>query len=410
MYFLGDDGEKLTIRHRPMSFWSLLDSAPETASIDLRQAWQALLEASEDLFAIYQSPFWFDTMREDAGSPGAPHALAVSRDADHRLVGIVPLFVTRERCVFPLIRGHVHTTSKREVITLPSGRLLLPPGAEGFDALLTSLAGHYPNGPTLKIENIPIPSPLHDYLHSSNLIRQRYFLHEVPYLDRVHTIPLPASYDAFLARYSAKKRYNLRRQLRLLQERTGNRLAMRRYDSVASVEELVASYEALSQNRHEEAEGEEPLLVLKSPGGVACLLRRLARGGLLRAYVLEDGERPISCLLAAQFGGTFVLRRTLHDPAYNALSPGVALMHMAIEDLIKERPARVVNLGYGSREHDAHATHIAWDFVSYWLIPKTWRSRLFLAGYKALRCGAHSLKTAVRRGEASQPPAATPSE
>ena len=408
MNFLGEDRETLAIRHPPMSSWSILVSAPETASIDLRQAWQGLLEASEDPFSLYQSPFWFDTVKEDPGGEGAPHALAVRQDADHRLVGIVPLFVTRERRVFPLIRGYAYTTAKREVITLPSGQLLIPPGAEEFDAFFAALARRDTGWPTLKIENIPIPGPLHDYLHSSDLIAQRYFLHEVPGLDRVHTIRLPASYDEFLARYSAKKRYNLRRQLRLLQERTGNRLAMRRYDSVATVEELVASYEALAQNRQEEPEGEEPLLALKSPGGVAGLLRRLARDGLLRAYVLEDGGRPISCLLAAQFGGTFVLRRTLHDPAYNALSPGAALLHMAIEDLIKDRPARVVNLGYGSREHDSHATHIPWDYVSYWLIPKTWRNRLFLSGYRALRRGAHSLKAVVRRGEAGKPLTATP--
>jgi hypothetical protein len=215
---------------------------------------------------------------------------------------------------------------------------------------------------------------------------------------------LPARYDEFLARYSAKKRYNLRRQLRLLQERTGNRLALRRYELVANVEELVASYQALLPHGQAEGKGEELLLVLRSPGGVGGLLRRLAREGLLRAYVLEDGGRPISCLLAAQYGGTLVVRRTLHAPAYQVLSPGVALLHMVIEDLITDRPGCLVNLGYGSREHDSHSTHVAWDYVSYWLIPKTWKSRFFLSGYWALRRGLRSLKAAVQRGRGSHVP------
>jgi hypothetical protein len=206
---LGKDREKLGIRHRPMSSWSLLVSAPDTGAMGLRQAWQALVDSSDDPFAIYQSPFWFDAMKEEAGGAGAPHALAVRRDDHHRLIGIVPLFVTRERCLFPLARGYAHKTARREVITLPSGRLLIPPGTEWFDAFFAALGRRYLRRPAVKIENIPIPSLMHDYLRSSELIGQRYFLHEVPYLDRVHTIRLPARYDEFLARYSAKKRYNL---------------------------------------------------------------------------------------------------------------------------------------------------------------------------------------------------------
>ena len=58
-----------------------------------------------------------------------------------------------------------------------------------------------------------------------------------------------------------------------------------------------------------------------------------------------------------------------------------------------------MNLGYGSREQDYRSSNIAWDYVSYWLIPKTWRSRLSLSCYRALRGGVRFLKAAFRPGE-----------
>jgi GNAT acetyltransferase-like protein len=284
----------------------------------------------------------------------------------------------------------VYTTSEMRMIKLASGRLLLPPGDHCLDCLFASLDKRYPDRPVVKIEKIPRPGPLNDYLHTSARIRERYFLHAVPGDHRVHTIPLPSSYEQFLARYGAKKRYNLRRQLRLLQVQTAGKLAMSRYNSIGDIQDLASDIAVL----------------LRACGRIAAWLDRnrksfeahhwrLASVGLLRSYVLKDAEHPIAYILGYQFGETFLLGEIEHDRAYAEFSPGTALLQMVIEDLINDGRIRLINLGIGVPKHDYPSTNVLLDYVSYWLIPKTWKRRLFQAGYTAFRCGVALMKSAL---------------
>ena len=67
------------------------------SSLHLRHEWQRLLSASDDPFAIYQFSEWYDYMRESQGGLRPGHSLAVRRDADKKLIGIVPLYLTEQR-------------------------------------------------------------------------------------------------------------------------------------------------------------------------------------------------------------------------------------------------------------------------------------------------------------------------
>jgi hypothetical protein len=66
-----DRGHSLSSRQRPISSWSVLVSASNPNSIGLRRQWRELLDASDDPFALYQSPEWFDHMRELEGITNA---------------------------------------------------------------------------------------------------------------------------------------------------------------------------------------------------------------------------------------------------------------------------------------------------------------------------------------------------
>jgi len=385
------------------SSWSLLSSTFRSSKTGFRDAWRALAESSDDPFGLYQSPQWFESMRRMQSGEGPCHALAVRWDKQDRLIGVVPLFVTRERCRFPLVFRRLYMTSPITMIKLVSGRLLLPPGERWLDGLFASIAKRYPGRFVLKIERIPRRGPLHDYLRLSARIQERYFLQEIPGQDRVHTIPLPPSFERFLARYSAKKRYNLRRQLRLLEARTAGKLAMSRYDSSRDIQDLVTDYAKLVQASDRFADAaqfdEDSLFVAHH--------RRLADDGLLRSYVLKDAEHPVALILGFQFDGTFLLGQILHDPAYVEFSPGTALLHMVIEDLINDGRMNLINLGNGSPENFHRSTQEALDYVSYWLIPKTWKSRVFLASYTAFRRVVASLKSVVRFRKRERPAQST---
>ncbi len=206
---------------------------------------------------------------------------------------------------------------------------------------------------------------------------------------KVYTISLPPTYDEFLARYSAKKRYNLRRQFRQLEQYAGAGLTLRRFETPDEVPEFLAFWAQILANRETTHPGRMSLVGQESRN------RRLAGLGLFCSYVLFGGDRPIATLLGYQYGSVFVVERTLHDQGYNAFSPGTCLLHTVVEQLLAAGSTRLINLGYGSPGHDYRATHTVLDYISYWLIPATWRNRLFQFGYERLRRGVATVKAGL---------------
>src|SRR5262249_23753294 len=84
-------------------------------------------------------------------------------------------------------------------------------------------------------------------------------------------------------------------------------------------------------------------------------------------------------------------------------SPGTALLHMVIEDLIKDGRARLINMGYGAPKSDYPSTNVAHDYVSYWLIPKSSKNRLFQACYQNFRRGVAVWKRAILTARPERP-------
>jgi Acetyltransferase (GNAT) domain len=371
---------------KTMSTWSLLVWEPDAFTTSLRQVWRELLAASDDPFALYQSPEWFDLRRGLAAADSMP-SLAIRRNSARQVIGVVPLYPAEEPCTFPIALKRAYVTRPRKMILIQSGRLLLPAGDRWFDGLFASLCQANREGCLVKIQNVPVPSPLNTYIETSPLIARRYCTFAVPGLSQVHTIPLPSTYDEFLDRYRSKKRYNLRRQIRQLEQHAKGGLELRCFESADDLPEFVAHWDALAaacDPRRDEA---------RSIAARRDTLRRRAELGLMCSYLLMDGSRPIAGFLADCYGSTFMLGKTLHDEAYSPFSPGSCLLHMVIEALIRERGVRLINLGYGLPAGSYRATNIVLDFAAYWLFPRTWKTRLFQIGYGLLRRGIVAAKS-----------------
>jgi hypothetical protein len=167
----------------------------------------------------------------------------------------------------------------------------------------------------------------------------------------------------------------------MLTERTGGKLNLREYKTVDDVAELRQHFGELGQKRG------RPLITAKDTAWSERFDRcqsSLAKRGLLKSFVLKDGDRPVACIFGFQYGKTFLLGSTLHDPEYDDLSPGVALLHLVIERLIQNEGVTSINLGYGvPAEH--RSTNVVLKYMSFWLFPKTPLNRLMLACYLSLK-------------------------
>jgi CelD/BcsL family acetyltransferase involved in cellulose biosynthesis len=155
---------------------------------------------------------------------------------------------------------------------------------------------------------------------------------------------LAAGYPALLAQLGSKRRYNLKRQLRLLEEQCG-KLALHAITQPAQLPTLGIALAALStpQQRRQWLSD-------------AALLA-LAERGLLLSYVLECAGKPAALILALTGGGTLHVHNILHDPALARLSAGTAILFMAMEDAC-QRGLDALDFGYGSPAHGYQSTNL----------------------------------------------------
>ncbi len=287
---------------------------------------------------------------------------------------------------------------------IPSGCLLLPPGDQWLNSFFGSLGRRIPEERIVKISNVPISGPLHRYIEDTPLLRRKFAIFRVPGMSHVHTIPLTSTYDEFLAKYSSKKRYNLRRQFRKLEQYARGGLKLRCYETEDELMEFLPLWDRLRQASGDPARSARAIATWED------LNRRMARLGLRCCYMLMDGPRPIATIIGRRYDPIFMMDITRHDPEYEAYSPGSCLLHLVIEQLIGSQSIRVINLGYGDPHHDYRATNVVREYASYWLIPRTWKTRLFHVGYSGLRRAISVIKTIVpgRPGPAAEPQDATP--
>jgi hypothetical protein len=91
------------------------------------------------------------------------------------------------------------------------------------DRLYATIDDSFPECEAIAMPSVPAESFLWRYCLGSRSIK-RHFLVYIPYGKRLcHTMSLAATFEQYLAKLSAKKRYNLNRQVR----KPGNSLADR---------------------------------------------------------------------------------------------------------------------------------------------------------------------------------------
>jgi CelD/BcsL family acetyltransferase involved in cellulose biosynthesis len=104
----------------------------------------------------------------------------------------------------------------------------------------------------------------------------------------------------------------------------------------------------------------------------------LATKDRVRAYILFDGERPVSYLYCPVQDGVLIYSYQGYDPDYMQMSVGTVLQWLAVEQLFNEARFRYFDFTEGDSEHkrlfDTHHRQCANVF---WL-KKTLRNRMVI--------------------------------
>lgn len=289
----------------------------------LRPTWNDLLRRSafDTIFLTWewQTTWWNLLGRGDLW-------LLAWHDPDGALVGLAPLFLSDDggRRTFSLV-------GCREVSDYLDFVIARGREAEVYDAFLTWLAG--PDAPlwdVLDLCNLPETSQTHRRL--VEMARARGYQAEAMLEDVCPIIPLPSSWDDYLASLDRHQRHEIRRKIRRLEQETTPRwyIVGPSHDLQAEMDAFIALHQ---RSRREKGEFMDEAM--------QRFFRSMARtmrdaGWLFLAFMEVNGVKAAS-MLCFDYNDSILVYNSGYDPeAYSSLSPGIVLLARCIEYAIQQ--------------------------------------------------------------------------
>lgn len=301
-------------------------------------AWRRLLALSQSHEKIYQTPEFFRFLYDSrTGESDQFELFAIFDHCLKKVVGMVP--VRLSTLALDARAGNVPLMRVRQRIIRILGSVpLMPDDPALLHHLFAHLLAAFPRCGAVSMQ--AFPSAMQARLGADRRHRA-VVLHG---WRACHTIPLPETVPDYLAKLSGKKRYNLTRQYRLLEEATGP-LELKRIDRSGDVKDLVEGIAALS-----------------AAGGTGRAktprdYRVLAANRLLLSYVLKSGDDVIAVISGSRYGDTWHVHHICYAERFRHLSAGAVAMHSALQDVIADFAFTSADFGFGEPRQNFASTH-----------------------------------------------------
>lgn len=343
------------------------------------EGWQRLLQKSKSLFTMYQSPGWWKHLNTTCND--SELFLIVAKNMKGGVIGIVPLQVATHALNFMLGRFLLMRFPLRSAIVL-GGQPLLSEYGDIHGLLFSFIWSALPQCNAIYMKSIPNGSPAWQFFESCRWQSNDYFIYCPDGVRIFHSVNLPLKFHEYLSKFSKKKRYNLKRQVRLLRDHFDSKLELICVDSDLAVDGFVDGMESVTchawQYRHK---------ILKLPDHTMKKreLKDLAHRGLFRSYLLKCGDHYGAFVLGYQFQEIFHYSDIGYDERLARFSPGNVMLYMLIEDLINHKPPRWLNFGIGDSEYKRQFGNCLSEDTDILLLRKTFLNLLRLGMHKTFR-------------------------
>ena len=288
-------------------------------------AWRGLLERDPDRH-VFSTPEWNSLWWEEFSADKELFVLEVCRD-DVPLA-IVPLYrkIENGRRILRFVGG-IDLTDYLGPVCAAEDR----PAAAA--AIVDWLQSDDVGWDELDAHNMPVPLGFAEFLvERADTCDFRFALDQE---ETAAVLPLPESWEAYLASLDSKERHELKRKRR--------RLARDHPDAVfrtATPESLEADLRTFVE-MHRGAEGHKGHFMKPE---IATFFERVARAfvplGWLRLDFLEVGGRAIAATFAFEIDGVFYLYNSAYEPDAARLSPGLMLVSELLKSFIERGFAR----------------------------------------------------------------------
>jgi hypothetical protein len=304
---------------------------------DILAAWHRMLADATGPETLFQSPQFFSHLIDmDRGRDANYELFIVRRSVDYAIVGVIPVRTLPCRIAFQAGPVQLFGQTLRACQILGSVPLLDPAETGLAEFVMQQLLTRYAECDVLYLQAVPqggLPAIAGVPAYVLNGWRA------------CHTQPLPDSVDTYLKHFSAKKRYNLSRQVRLLTEAAGplHVLRIEQPGQVrAMLDAMVATDAARAAGRDDER----------------ARLESLARHGLLLSYVIRCGEHDVAVVYGMRSTSVWHVYKILCRQDYLHLSVGTSATHLAVQDVLAHFTFDHIDFGYGTPHAEFRSTHV----------------------------------------------------
>ena len=332
-----------SIRSRTMQSPGRFELNVATAYLDrpdILGTWRQMLAEADGPEALYQSPEFFNHLIDtNRGNETSYELFVVRRSSDYAIVGFVPVRIIDMDLDFRLgpLSLFKRTVDACQILgSVP----LLARGEEGLaDFVMHQLLERYAKCEVLYMQTVPeeMAAGLDSIAGVSTYVLNGW--------RACHTQPLPDGVDAYLQKFSAKKRYNLSRQVRLMSEALGP-LQVLRIDQPAQVNVLLDAMVTVDASRIEEREG------------ARARLENLAHHGLLLSYVIRCGDTDVAVVYGMRSASVWHVYKILCRQDCLHLSAGTSAVHLAVQDVLAHAALQHIDFGYGAPQAEFRSTHV----------------------------------------------------
>ena len=199
------------------------------------------------------------------------------------------------------------------------------------------------------IRGLPISKKISIISRTNNYLRYVPLQYQHSYID------LGKSFEEYKEKFSAKTRSTINRKVKKYAEHCSGSIIFKTYKTPGDMQEFFKYARMVSMKSYQ-----DKLLNAGIPNNKDFMdqAQVLASVNCLRAYILFDGERPVSYLYCPVFDGVLIYDYLGYDPDYKQMSVGTVLQWLALEQLFEEGIFKYFDFTEGQADHKRlFATH-----------------------------------------------------
>jgi len=207
------------------------------------------------------------------------------------------------------------------------------------------------------------------------------YLYYVPHHYSHCFIDLTMGFEAYQAKFSSKTRGTIMRKVRKFAEQTGGTAQWQLYRTPSEVAEFLRLAMPLSRRTYQDR-----LLDAGLPDTDDFRAQAMgwAAHDAVRAYLLFDGERPVSYLFCPGSEGVLTYSYQGYDPDYMKLSVGTVLQWIALEHLFNEGNFRFFDFDEGESDHKRLFATEQRLCANIYMVRRNWTNSLLLHAHHSM--------------------------